>query len=71
MLKLISECLNWLFGISFGSKDSIKAMNFVNAQIDADADESVYPYAREQDKLAFPRVLFKARKGYQKDINWI
>jgi hypothetical protein len=41
------------------------AINFVNAQLDA--DESVYPYACEQDKVAFPRILFEAKERYQKE----
>ncbi len=41
------------------------AIHFVNAQIDV--DESVYPYACKQDKLAFPRVQFEANERYQKE----
>ncbi len=47
------------FALPFGSEDSMTAINFVNAQVDA--DESVYPYACEQDKVAFPRILFEAK----------
>ncbi len=45
------------FELLFGSEDSMTAINFVNAQLDA--DESVYPYACKQDKEAFPRIVFK------------
>ncbi len=41
------------------------AINFVNAQLDA--DESVYLQACEQDKVAFARILFAAKERYQKE----
>jgi hypothetical protein len=54
------------FGIPFGSKDSMTALNFVKSQIDA--NESVHPYALKQDKLAFPGILLEAKETlYQKE----
>ncbi len=53
------------FGIPFGSEDSMQAINFVNAKIDA--NESVHPYVCEQNKVAFPRILFKAKERNQKE----
>jgi hypothetical protein len=53
------------FALPFGSEDFMTAINFVNAQ--RDADESVYPYACEQDKRASQRILFKAKETYQKE----
>jgi hypothetical protein len=41
------------------------AITLVNAQIEA--NESVHPYAFEQDKMAFPRILFKAKERFQKE----
>ncbi len=49
----------------YGSEDSMAAINFVNVQIDA--DESVYPYACEQDKQSFPIALFEAKQKHQKE----
>ncbi len=45
------------FGLRVGSEDSMTAMNFVNALLDA--DESVHSYACEQDKMDFTRFLFE------------
>ncbi len=41
------------------------AITLVNAQIDA--NESLHPYACEQDKMALKKILFKAKERYQKE----
>jgi hypothetical protein len=53
------------FALPFGSEDSMTAINFVNAQ--RNADGSVYPYTCKQDKVAFPKILFIAKERYQKE----
>ncbi len=64
-LKPVRSHKQIIFALPFGSEDSMTAINFVNAQLDA--DESVYPYACEQDKVAIPRILFEAKERYQKE----
>jgi hypothetical protein len=53
------------FALPFGCEDSMTDIIFVNAQLEA--DESVYPYACEQDKVVFPKILFEAKEWYQKE----
>ncbi len=50
------------FGLTFQSEDSMTAINFVNAQIEA--EESRIPFASEADRMGFTRSLHELKLEY-------
>ena len=53
------------FGLPLQSEDSMTAINFVNAQIEA--EESPLPFASELDRMGFTRTLHELKLEYETD----
>jgi hypothetical protein len=51
------------FGLPFQSEDSMTAINFVNAQIEA--EESIIPFASEAERMGFTRSLHELKLEYE------
>jgi hypothetical protein len=55
------------FGLPFQSEDSMTAINFVNAQIEA--EESIIPFASEADRMGFTRSLHELKLEYETKLH--